>query len=81
MTCESMHTRQFNVLNSINEAVIEASIQSLLHQLHLFELFDIKSPQLVLHVGGKAGGKEAALERFIQTFHRHTTKYSKGFNH
>lgn len=64
------HPDHFNVLNSINEAVIEASIQSLLHQLHLFELFDIKSPQLVLHVGGKAGGKEAALERFIQTFHR-----------
>lgn len=64
------HPDQFNVLNSVNEAVIESTIQTLLHQLHLFELFEIEHPQLVLHVGGKAGGKEVAIERFIQTFHR-----------
>lgn len=62
------HPDQFNVLNSVNESVIESTIKTLEHQLHLFELFHIQNGQMVLHVGGKAGGKEAALERFVQTF-------------
>lgn len=62
------HPDQFNVLNSVNESVIESSIKTLQHQLDLFDLFQIKHGKLVLHVGGKAGGKEAALERFEQTF-------------
>lgn len=62
------HPDQFNVLNSVNESVIESSIRTLEHQLHLFDLFGIEHGKLVLHVGGKTGGKEAALERFIRTF-------------
>ncbi len=64
------HPDQFNVLNSVNESVIESSIRTLEHQLDLFDLFDIEHGKLVLHVGGKAGGKEAALERFVHTFER-----------
>ncbi|MFQ9521227.1 MAG: UV DNA damage repair endonuclease UvsE, partial [Turicibacter sp.] len=64
------HPDQFNVLNSVNESVIESSIRTLEHQLDLFDLFDMEHGKLVLHVGGKAGGKEAALERFIHTFER-----------
>lgn len=64
------HPDQFNVLNSINESVIESSIRTLEHQLDLFDLFDMEHGKLVLHVGGKAGGKEAALERFVHTFER-----------
>lgn len=64
------HPDQFNVLNSVHDSVIESSIQTLEHQLDLFDLFEIENPQMVLHVGGKTGGKEAALERFVQTFHR-----------
>ena len=62
------HPDQFNVLNSVNKSVIESSIKTLQHQLDLFDLFQIRHGKLVLHVGGKAGGKEAALERFEQTF-------------
>lgn len=64
------HPDQFNVLNSVNEPVIESSIRTLEHQLHLFDLFDISHGKMVLHVGGKAGGKEAALMRFKETFHQ-----------
>ena len=62
------HPDQFNVLNSVNEYVIQSSIKTLEHQLDLFDLFQMEHGKLVLHVGGKAGGKEAALERFEKTF-------------
>lgn len=62
------HPDQFNVLNSVNESVIQSTIATLEHQLDLFELFKMEHGKLVLHVGGKAGGKEAALDRFEQTF-------------
>lgn len=68
------HPDQFNVLNSVNEPVIESSIRTLEHQLHLFDLFDIEHGKMVLHVGGKAGGKEAALLRFKETFFKLPTR-------
>ena len=64
------HPDQFNVLNSTNPAVVESSIMTLEHQLDLFDLFQMKHGKLVLHVGGKAGGKDNALERFVKTFHQ-----------
>lgn len=63
------HPDQFNVLNSINEAVIEASIQSLYISC-IYLSYLILSLLNLFYMWGKAGGKEAALERFIQTFHR-----------
>lgn len=71
------HPDQFNVLNSVNDSVIKATVRSLEHQLHLFELFQVENPQMVLHVGGKAGGKEAALNRFVQTFNQLSPKIQK----
>lgn len=65
-----VHPDQFNVLNSVNEHVIQAAIQTLEHQMHLFDLCGIEHGKMVLHVGGKALGKEAALLRFKETFHR-----------
>ncbi len=62
------HPDQFNVLNSVRHSVIESSIIALEHQLDLFDLFQIEHGKLVLHVGGKADGKDAALERFMTTF-------------
>ncbi len=63
------HPDQFNVLNSVNPEVVKSTIQTLEHQLDLFRLFELEAGKLVLHVGGKAGGKEEALGRFIETFH------------
>ena len=62
------HPDQFNVLNSVNPSVIKSSIETLEHQLDLFRLFELKDGKLVLHVGGKAGGKDAGLQRFKETF-------------
>ncbi|MGL4374744.1 MAG: UV DNA damage repair endonuclease UvsE [Turicibacter sp.] len=64
------HPDQFNVLNSVNDQVVKATIDTLQHQLDLYNLFHINDGKMVLHVGGKAGGKEAAITRFIDNFHK-----------
>ena len=62
------HPDQFNVLNSATPSVVHSTIETLNHQLDLFRLFEIDNPKMVLHVGGKTGGKEEALQRFRDHF-------------
>ncbi len=64
------HPDQFNVLNSIQESVVEATIRDLWYHTHIFE--DMKYPEgkMVLHIGSSQGGKDQAINRFVQNFEK-----------
>lgn len=62
------HPDQFNVLNSVDEQVVENTQRNLWFHVHLFRDLEYPLGKMVLHVGSAAGGKEAALERFIANF-------------
>ena len=63
------HPDQFCVLNSINEHVVESSINILKHHVNMFEKMHING-KMVLHVGSSQGGKRKAMERFINNFNK-----------
>jgi len=57
----SLHPDQFVVLNSEREPVVRSAVQELELQAMIAEM--IGADVIVLHAGGAAGGREAALER------------------
>jgi UV DNA damage endonuclease len=57
----SLHPDQFVVLNSERDAVVRSAVQELELQASVAEM--IGADVIVLHGGGAAGGREAALER------------------
>lgn len=62
------HPDQFNVINSVDENVVENTKRNLLFHSNLFKDMDYPLGKMVLHVGSVAGGKEAALKRFVKNF-------------
>ena len=60
------HPDQFNVINSDRESVVENTIKTLNMQVDLFEAMDNEEGKLVIHIGGAKGGKEVAINRFIE---------------
>lgn len=62
----SMHPDQFCVLNSDRAEVVRRSIVILEHHNRLSNL--VGNRILVLHIGSGTGGKEIAIERFINNF-------------
>jgi UV DNA damage endonuclease len=62
----SMHPDQFNVLNSLNEKVVQSTIETLSYHVNLLEL--IGGKDMILHVGGVYGDKKAAIARFIKNY-------------
>jgi UV DNA damage endonuclease len=65
----STHPGQYTVLNSENAAVRAAAAAELEVQAALLDAMGLpREAVVVLHVGGAAGGKAAAAERFAQGF-------------
>jgi UV DNA damage endonuclease len=64
----SLHPDQFVVLNSEREPVVQSAIQELELQASVAEM--IGADVIVLHAGGTAGGKDAALDRLERGIHR-----------
>ena len=62
------HPDEFNVINSSNPKVVENTLINLMRQVEWFEDMNYKDGKMVIHVGGATGGKEAAIERFINNF-------------
>ena len=62
------HPDQFCVLNSINEEVVENSIEILNYHYRILDALGIDDKVLVLHVGSNVFGKEKSLNRFIKNF-------------
>ena len=65
----SSHPGQYTVLNSEDPAVRAAAVAELEVQAALFDAMGL-GPEavVVLHVGGAAGGKPAAIDRFLAGF-------------
>lgn len=59
------HPDQFNVINSDRENVVENTLRTLNMQVDLFEAMNYEQGKLVIHIGGAKGGKDIALDRFI----------------
>ena len=59
------HPDQFNVINSDREGVVENTLRTLNMQVDLFEAMNYEQGKLVIHIGGAKGGKDIALDRFI----------------
>lgn len=62
------HPDQFNVINSKREEVVEATKRNLQFHVDLFEDMDYPLGKMVLHIGSAEGGKDKAIERFINNF-------------
>lgn len=62
------HPDEFNVLNSTNPEVVKNSIENLSRQVEWFEDLGYDEGKMVIHIGGAAGGKVAALKRFEENF-------------
>lgn len=64
------HPDQFNVINSDKETVVENTIRTLNMQVNLFEAMEYDEGKMVIHIGGAKGGKDVAIERFINNLEK-----------
>ncbi len=64
-----MHPSAYTVLNSTSKDVVASTINILKNYRKMYEYMQIKS-KLVLHVGSKANGKKASINRFIENFNK-----------
>ena len=62
-----IHPDQFNVLNSLNEETVKATIISLNYYDDLMKILNLNT-NIILHVGSSQGGKKDSMNRFIKNF-------------
>ena len=62
-----MHVDPYYVLNSVNDSVVESTINICKIYHNMFKLMGIKS-NLIFHIGGKTISKEEGIKRFINNF-------------
>ena len=65
-----LHPNQYAVLNSINKNIVNNTINILNYNYDILNMLNIKDKIIILHIGSKAGGKKAAITRFINNFNR-----------
>ena len=67
----STHPSQYIVLNSEDPAVRDAAVRDVELQAQILDVMGV-GPEavVVLHVGGAAGGYEAAMDRFLEGYER-----------
>lgn len=63
----SIHPSQFNVLSSPNKEVVERSVKEINAQTEWIKM--LYGENVVIHIGGVYGDKEAALARFKDNLH------------
>jgi len=64
-----IHPDQFNVLNSNNPSVVEATINNLNYYNDLMNKLKLNT-NIILHVGSSQGGKKESTNRFIKNFNK-----------
>jgi len=65
----SMHPDQFTLINSLDTAVFERSVQELGYHADVLDLLGLDtSAKLQIHVGGIYGDKAKSMQRFIERF-------------
>ena len=68
-----LHPSAYTVLNSVNENVVNSTINILEFYQKMYDCMKIKS-RIVLHVGSKVGGKKEGIKRFINNFNKLNNK-------
>ncbi len=68
------HPDQFNVINSIHEKVVLDTQRNLNFHANLFEDINYPEGKMILHVGSSQGGKEIAMNRFIDNLKKFPKK-------
>ena len=64
-----LHPSAYAVLNSVNENVVNSTINILEFYQKMYDCMKIKS-RIVLHVGSKVGGKKEGIKRFVNNFNK-----------
>lgn len=64
----STHPGQYTVLNSPNPDVISRAVAEIQYHVQLMDLLNAKD--MILHIGGVYGDKQAAKARFVETVQR-----------
>jgi len=65
----SMHPDQFTLINSIDSAVFERSVQELRYHTAVLDLLGLDTTaKIQLHVGGAYGDKPASMQRFVTRY-------------
>ena len=64
-----IHPDQFNVLNSNNPSVVEATISNLNYYDDLMNKLKLKT-NIILHIGSSQGGKKESMNRFLNNFNK-----------
>lgn len=62
------HPDESNILNSSKEEVLNTTVKNLQFHANLFQDINYPLGKMVLHIGGKEGGKLAATERFFKNY-------------
>lgn len=71
-----IHPDQFNVLNSNNPSIVEATISNLNYYDDLMNKLGLKT-NIILHVGSSQGGKKESMIRFINNFNKLSSSQKK----
>lgn len=71
-----IHPDQFNVLNSSNKDVVEATINNLNYYNDLMNKL-LLNTNIILHVGSSQNGKKESIERFIDGFNKLNSSIKK----
>ena len=67
----SIHSSPYCVLASDNINVVKSSINEIEKHAKFFDLLELpKNNRIVVHIGSGVGGKEKAIERFIQNYNK-----------
>lgn len=64
------HPDQYAVLNSMDKKIVKNTFQILEYHYKILKALNINNPIIILHVGSMAGGKKAAITRFINNFNK-----------
>jgi len=64
------HPNQYCVLNSMSDSIVKNTVEILDYHAKLLHNFSVENPLILLHVGSSAGGKKAAMTRFINNFYK-----------
>ncbi len=64
------HPNQYCVLNSMSPTVVKNTVEILEYHAKLLQIFPVENPLILLHVGSSAGGKKAAMTRFVHNFYK-----------
>ena len=71
-----MHPDQFTVINSTKKEVLNNTTEILKYHYNILKALNIKNKYLILHIGSNVFGKNASINRFINSFNK-LPKYLK----